>query len=230
MEEIGQLVPAAQLKDIAIWAGELVDEEVERACRGIVIRSYAKGAYICHRGDRFDPWLGVVSGLVKLSTVSQSGKAITFAGIPPGGWFGEGSVLKNELRRYDLVCLRETKLAQMDRASFMWLYERSVGFNRYLVRQFNERLGQFIAQVEYERGLGATARVARALGWLFNPSLNPNAAGAIAITQEEVGLLSGLSRQAANKALAILEASRLIALEKDAIRALNWQGLFDYDA
>ena len=80
-------------------------------------KSFPEGAYIWHRGDRFDFWTGISSGLVKVSTVSKTGKAMTFAGIRNGGWFGEGSMLKDEDRQYDVVALRATRLAMMNRAT-----------------------------------------------------------------------------------------------------------------
>ena len=53
--------------------------------KGIAERQFAAGTYICHRGDRLDYWTGVVSGLVKISAISESGKAVTFAGAGAGG-------------------------------------------------------------------------------------------------------------------------------------------------
>lgn len=215
------MIAAEQLRRIACWSHDLGEPEFEHARRGIVEKSYAKGAYICHRGDRLDFWTGVTAGLIKLSTVSRSGKAVTLAGLRAGGWFGEGAVLKNEARQYDLVALRETRLALMDRATFFWLFENSVVFNRFLVRQFNERLGQFIALVEYDRMLDAPARLARNVAWLFNPVLYPNLGMHLEISQEEIGLLSGMSRQAANKSLQILEGKGLLRTEHGGITVLN---------
>jgi CRP/FNR family transcriptional regulator, cyclic AMP receptor protein len=137
-----------ELRRIAFWADGLTEEEAARARKGITERRYSVGTYICHRGDRLDSWSGVVSGLVKMSTISRDGKAMTFAGVGVGGWFGEGTVIKNEARKYDLVALRDTQLALMNRATFMWLFDTSVGFNRFLVHQLNERMGQFIATIE----------------------------------------------------------------------------------
>ena len=117
---------------IAFWSSDLKPEEAERARQGIIERSYPKGSYVCHRGDSLDFWTGVVEGLIKISSIAHCGKAMTFAGIGEGGWFGEGSVLKNEPRQYDLVALRDTRLAMMNRGTFNWLVEHSVGFNRFL--------------------------------------------------------------------------------------------------
>mgnify|MGYP001365124336 CR=1 FL=1 len=213
----------------AIWARELSDEEVDRASRGISERGFSRGAYVCHRGDRLDYWTGVITGLVKISAISRDGKAMTFAGAGPGGWFGEGSVLKDEPRKYDLVALRETRLAMLNKVTFFWIYENSAAFNRFLVRQLNERMGQFIATIEYDRILDPKARVARNLSWFFNPVLYPGIDGHIEITQEELGLLAGVSRQVANKSLQALEEEGLIRVEHQRITVLDLDGLRGYE-
>ena len=208
------MIAAEQFRRIAFWSSELTEPEFERARRGTTERAFPKGSYICHRGDRLDVWTGIVEGLLKLGTISETGKDVTLAGLRTGGWFGEGSVLKDEPRQYDLAALRDTRLALMNRATFLWLFENSVGFNRFLVRQLNERLGQFIAMVEHDRSLNATARLAQNIAWLFNPVLYPKGETWLEISQEEVGLLSGISRQAANEALKTLEARGVIKLER----------------
>lgn len=210
---------------MAFWSIELTEPEFERARRGTIERAFRQGSYICHRGDRLDTWIGVVGGLLKLGTISETGKDVTLAGLRAGGWFGEGSVLKDEPRQYDLAVLRDTRLAMMNRATFLWLFENSVGFNRFLVRQFNERLGQFIALVEYDRTLNATARLARSIAWLFNPVLYPQGDNYLEISQEEIGLVSGISRPAANEALKALEARGLIKLERMGIVVRDLPGL-----
>lgn len=207
------MIDAAELAAIAAWAADLSEAEIDRARRGVSIKSFGRGAHLCHRDDRLDKWAGVVDGLMQFGSTDASGRAVSFGGLPPGMWFGEGSLLKNEPRKYDVVALRDTRLALMNKATFDWLCDHSVAFNRYLVRQFNERLGQFIALLEHARTLDATARVARNLAWIVNPVLAPRAGDRIAISQEELGLLSGVSRQAANAALKQLAAEGLVSLD-----------------
>jgi CRP-like cAMP-binding protein len=214
----------------AAWAAELGEDEFERARRGMIERNFAKGAYVCHRGDRLDYWTGVASGLVKISTISQSGKSMTFAGIGAGGWFGEGSIIKDEARKYDLVAIRDTRLVMMPRATFMWLFENSTAFNRFLVRQLNERMGQFIATIEHDRILGPKARVARNLAWLFNPVLYPGTGQSIEISQEELGLLAGLSRPVVNRCLQELEAEGLLSVAHNLLTVRDLPGLQTYDS
>src|SRR3954463_16571191 len=106
------------LKRIAAWSRELNEREVEVARAGIVDRSYRANEYIFVRGDQFEYWTGVVTGLARMGIVSRGGKAASFAGLTAGAWFGEGTVLKNEPRRYDVVALRDTRLAMMNRSTF----------------------------------------------------------------------------------------------------------------
>jgi CRP-like cAMP-binding protein len=218
-----------ELRSLAFWADALTADEAERARRGITERQYGAGAYICHKGDKLDPWTGVVSGIVKISAISASGKAITFAGIGAGGWFGEGSVIKGEPRKYDLVALRTTRLAMMNRPTFMWLFDNSVGFNKFLVTQLNERMGQFIATIEHDRLHDPTARVARNIAWLFNPVLYPRLQDHIEITQEELALLAAVSRQIVSRALKVLEEKKMLRAERGGLTVIDVDALATYE-
>ncbi|MGL5734823.1 MAG: Crp/Fnr family transcriptional regulator [Beijerinckiaceae bacterium] len=217
-----------RLKEIAYWAADLTEEEADKARRGIVEKTYGQGTSICHRGDMLDQWTGVVDGLVRLGLVSREGKGATLAGMRNGVWFGEGSLLKNEPRRYDLVCLRDTRMALMNRSTFNWLFEHSAGFNRFLVRQFNERLGQFMGLAESDRTLDATGRIARNIAWLFNPVLYPGGSMTLEISQEELGLLAGVSRQSANRALHALSQQGLVSVRHNAITIKDMAKLSQY--
>jgi CRP-like cAMP-binding protein len=222
------MIAAEHLKRIASWSRDFNEREIEMARAGIVEKSFRANEHICVRGDDFEYWTGVVSGLVRIGTVSRNGKAITFTGLTAGAWFGEGSVLKHEARRYDAVALRDTRLALMERATFMWLLENSVAFNRYLVVLLNERLGQFMGFVEYGRMLDPTARLARCIASLFNPILYPAPTPYLEITQGEIGALSGISRQNANQCLKRLEREGLLRLEYGGVTVLDLERLRQY--
>jgi CRP/FNR family transcriptional regulator, cyclic AMP receptor protein len=222
------MIASDHLKRIAIWSRDLGERELERARAGIIEKSYRADELIFMRGDQFDFWCGVVSGLLRMGTVSRGGKAMSFAGLTAGAWFGEGTVLKSEPRRYDMVALRDSRLALMDRATFFWLYENSVAFNRFLVAQLNERLGQFIGLVEHGRTLDATGRLARSIASLFNPLLYPDPTRHLEITQEEIGALSGISRQNANQCLKRLEKEGLLKLEYGGVTIVDLDRLRSY--
>jgi CRP-like cAMP-binding protein len=177
------------------------------------------------KGEPVDSWMGIIDGLGKMASHWTTGKTTSLTGISSGGWFGEGSLLKNEPRRYDVMALRETRVALMSRSTFLWLMDHSIPFNRYLITQLNERLGQFIGMMENERLLDPDARVARCLAGLFNPVLYPGTNRLLQISQEELGYLAGVSRQRANQALRTLEDAGLVRSEYGGIDILDLDGL-----
>lgn len=183
------------------------------------------GDYVCRVGTPVTYWFGVVEGLLKMSADSAQGMTMTFTGVPPGGWFGEGTVLKREPYRYNIEVLRKGVVAGLPVDSFHWLLDHSIGFNRFVMNQLNERLGQFIAAREIDRMNNPDLRVARSLAALFNPVLYPAVGEILRITQQELAYLVGLSRQRVNEALRSLETQGLIRVEYGGLRVLNLAAL-----
>jgi CRP-like cAMP-binding protein len=190
------------------------------------------GELVCRVGRPVTYWFGVIDGLLKMSNDSATqgglGMPITFTGVPPGGWFGEGTVLKNEPYRYNIQALRKSVVAGITAGTFHWLLDRSIGFNRFVMMQLNERLGQFIAAREIDRLTDPDQRVARSLAALFHPVLYPGVGELLRITQQELGYLVGLSRQRVNEALQALQAGEVIRIEYGGLRVLDLERLRRY--
>jgi CRP-like cAMP-binding protein len=183
------------------------------------------GHYVCRKGEPVNAWFGVISGLVKLASLSPEGKSVTYTGVTAGGWFGEGSLLKKELRRYDVVALRDTRTATMPKATFLWLLAHSIPFNRFILDQLNERLAQMISLVDSDRMRDPEARVAHCLASLFNAQLYPGTENYLQISQEEIGHLSGLSRQRVNHALQVLQDRGLLRVEHIGVTVVDLSAL-----
>ena len=213
-----------------IWARGLSAAEMARVEADCYEQFVPKGGFVCRKGEPLQTWVGIIEGLVKINNFSSTGKSVTFAGVPTGGWFGEGSLLKDLTRKYDVMALRDTRVARMPRATFEWLLENSLLFNRFLLMQLNERLGQFIGLVENDRTLDVDTRVARCLAAMFNSHLYPGLEKIVQISQEEIGYLSGASRQRANQALQLLEKEGLLRLDYGGIRVLDLEGLRHFQA
>ena len=211
------------------WARALSPADLARVEAETITRVCPPGSLVCRKGEAVEYWIGVIDGLVKMANVSPDGKPTSFVGVGPGGWFGEGSLLKDEPRRYDIVALRESEIAYMPRATFMWLLDNSMPFNRFLLTQLNERLGQFIGMVEHDRLLGPDARLARCLASMFNPHLYPGIGPALPISQEEIAQLAGLSRQRANQALQRLEQAGLLRIDYGGITVIDLAGLRQFE-
>lgn len=212
----------------ARWSTVLTPAQRDRVLADIAVQQVPAGSTVCRKGESVDCWIGVLDGLVKIASSSPDGRTLTFTGVPPGGWFGEGSLLKQEPRRYDVSALRDSRIARLPRVTFEWLLDTSIPFNRHVLVQLNERLAQFIARAEYQRLLDPDAKLARTLADLFNPLLYPGIGPRLAVSQAELALLVGVSRQRANQSLRTLEEAGLLAVEYGAIRVLDLDGLHRY--
>jgi CRP/FNR family cyclic AMP-dependent transcriptional regulator len=207
------------------WLKSLTPGERERALAALVVGDAEAGDYICRFGRPVTYWFGLVDGLLKMSNDDSQGPVVTFAGVAPGGWFGEGTVLKHEQYRYNILALRKSRVAGLPVETFDWLLDHSIGFNRFVMHQLNERLGQFIAAREIDRLNSPDLRVARNLAALFHPLLSPNVGGVLRITQQELAYLVGLSRQRVNEALTTLAAKGWIRVDYGGLRVLDLTAL-----
>jgi CRP/FNR family transcriptional regulator, cyclic AMP receptor protein len=213
--------PTAEELEGIPWLALLRPAEREQAVAALLVGDANAGDYVCRVGRPVTYWFGVVEGLLKMSSDNAQGQTMTYAGLPPGGWFGEGTALKREPYRYNIQALRKSVVAGLPIDSFHWLLDHSIGFNRFVMNQLNERLGQFIAAREIDRLNNPDVRVARSLASLFNPVLYPGVGEVLRITQQELAYLVGLSRQRVNEALAALEAQGAIRVEYGGLRVLN---------
>lgn len=214
----------SELSDIP-WLHALEPNERQRATRRLKVVKVDSGELLCRVGRPANYWFGVVDGLLKMSNDTAQGIPITFIGVPPGGWFGEGTVIKREPYRYNIQALRKSLVAGLDVETFEWLRDRSIPFNHFITQQLNERLGQFIAAREIDRMPDADERVARSLAALFHPVLYPGVGSMLRITQQELGYLVGLSRQRVNEALNALQARGCICVEYGGVRVIDIEAL-----
>jgi len=207
------------------WMAVLTDAQRARVLSELKVGDALPGDFVCRTGRPVTYWFGVVDGLLKMSSDTFEGNSMTFTGIPPGGWFGEGTALKREAYKYNIQALRKSTVAGLPVDTFDWLLDHSIGFNRFVMNQINERLGQFIAAREIDRMTNPDVRVARSLAALFNPVLYPGVGEVLRITQQELAYLVGLSRQRVNEALSHLQEQGVIRVEYGGLRVLSLDAL-----
>jgi CRP-like cAMP-binding protein len=189
------------------WFDRLGPRQKDDILGAMTLRRAAKGEILLHRGEMVDSWYGVLAGMVKLQTIGPDGKVSAFLGVPAGDWFGEGTVLREEAWRYDVVALRETTLIGMPLAHFRELYRQHLPFNHYLIDRLNLRLGQAMSVIESGRLRTPEERVAQYLSHLFWEGMQR-----IKLSQEDLGQLAGLSRQTINRVLKQFEAQGWVSL------------------
>jgi CRP-like cAMP-binding protein len=210
------------------WATSLSSEELDRVCRETHERFVSTDDVFVRAGTAADFWVGVIEGMAKMSVSLPNGRQSTFTAVSAGGWFGEGTLMKSESWRYDAIAVRDSRLACMPRATFQRLLHSSLGFSHSVMALMNARLSQFIGLAVFDRLLSADTRVARCLASLFDSDLYPSTSSLVKLSQDEIGLLSAVSRQRANRALHALQDAGLLKIEFGGVTVLDVPGLWRF--
>jgi CRP-like cAMP-binding protein len=134
-------------------------------------------------------------------------------------------VLRGEPVRYDVVALRDSRMAGIPAGTFFRLYHGNIAFTHFLVAQLNDRLQQFVTSYAMQRALPVDSRVARSIAGLFHRKLYPGTETYLKISQEEVAVLAGVSRQRCSQALGRLRDAGLLRTEYQGITILDLEGL-----
>ncbi len=158
------------LRRIALLEG-LSDERLEALARECAWRNYRAGQRIISRAapDR-DVYL-VVSGRVRVTTFSASGRQVTFRDIAAGELFGEVAAIDDMPRSADVVALESALTASMPPAAFRRLLreepalaERVLRRLASLVRRMSERVIDLSTLGVHQRLHAELLRLARESG------------------------------------------------------------------
>lgn len=207
------------------WGRELGKAAVDRVLSTARERLVGKNSSVVVEGKPAEHWVGIISGFVVQSVTYEDGHTTFLSAVGDGAWFGEGTLLKHGAWGYDAVALRETRVAIVPISTFDWLHETSLAFNHFLLTLINDRLANFVGQAVGTRHGTTPERIARALAHLFNPALYSRPGGQIQISQSELAMLAGTTRQRTNQALKLLERDGLVEPLRQGIRVLDFARL-----
>ena len=220
---LSTLPPAPRFISAQPWFASVPAALQERLREEVFAVQGDKGAVMMPAGSAVEGWHAVLSGLVMLQSPASKGRASAFIGVPDGEWFGEGSAMKPEPRKYNVVALRPTTLLCLPLPLFATLRESSLAFNQFLVQHLNMRLGQAMTIIEAGRTQSPEHRVALYLSRLFWRSTRR-----LNLTQDELGQLVGLSRQTVNRVLRTLEALGIVSLDFGKVAIVDDEALGAY--
>lgn len=204
----GTASPTARFLASQSWFSSLPIATQIQVASNLLHTKGKKGEVMLKADTQVEGWYAVLNGLVKLQSVPIKGRLSTFLCVASGDWFGEGSALNIERRRYEVVAMRDTELMCLPHADFHQLRASSIEFNQFLVSQLSNRVSQAMALIESGRLRTPEQRVALSLSRLFwgrTRKLN--------LSQDELANMVGISRQTANQALKSLAERGLVTLE-----------------
>ncbi len=200
---------------------DLAPEAMDQLCRYAKLTSLKRGAALFSKGDPGTSLYAVISGTVKISVSSPDGRNAILNLIGPGEVFGEIGVLDGKARTADATANTNCELFLIDRREFLPFVRSQPALAMRFVELLCARLRWTSDQVEQVILQDLPGRLASALlGLTERRKLDPTSR-TIAITQQEISEMVGMTRESINKQLRAWAARDWVRLEHGAIVLLN---------
>jgi CRP/FNR family transcriptional regulator, cyclic AMP receptor protein len=200
---------------------DLDPEALDQLCRYAKHSSLKRGATIVSKGDPGNRLVAVVSGTVKISISSPDGRSAILNLIGPGEIFGEVAVLDGLARTADATANTNCEIYVIDRRDFLPFVRSQPALAMKLIELLCTRLRWTSDQVEEVILQDLPGRLASALLRLTEKHKLAQGGRTIAITQQEISEMVGMTRESINKQLRAWATRNLVRLEHGAIVVLN---------
>src|SRR5215472_13509244 len=206
---------------------DLTPEAFDQLCRYAKHTTLKRGMAIFSKGDPGTSVIAVISGTVKISISSPDGRNAILNLIGPGEIFGEIALLDGQDRSADATANTNCEMFTIDRREFVPFVRSQPTLAMKFIELLCTRLRWTSDQVEQVILQDLPGRLASALlGLTERRKLDP-ASRTIAITQQEISEMVGMTRESINKQLRAWAARNWVRLEHCAIAVLDASALRD---
>jgi CRP-like cAMP-binding protein len=184
-----------------------------------------RGATIFSKGDPGNSLIAVISGTVKISISSSGGRSAILNLIGAGEIFGEVAVLDGQARTADAIANTKCEIFVIDRREFLPFVRSQPALAMKFIELLCARLRWTSDQVEQVILQDLPGRLASALIRLTERHKAVQGGHSIAVTQQEISEMVGMSRESINKQLRAWASRNWVRLEHGAIVVLDAEPL-----
>lgn len=199
--------------DLFQWLSPATQEAFNRCTH---IRRVAKGGIFYADGDAADGMYRVVSGAVRIARTAPDGREFVYALFGPGDCFGINNCIDLEPRAHTAEAGSDCEVAMLGKEAFCRLREQSREFDNALLQLFSRyvrKLSHYVSEADFDelptRIAGRLLDATRSIG----VRSGSGAGLTVRVSQAELALMVGSSRQSVNKVLQHFRRQGLITLE-----------------
>lgn len=207
------------------YFADLQPDAFEQLCRYAKHTTLKRGTPIFAKGDPPTSLFAVISGTVKISISSPDGRNAILNLIGPGEIFGEIALLDAQLRSADATANTNCELFTIDRREFVPFVRSQPTVAMKFIELLCTRLRRTSDQVEQVILQDLPGRLASALLRLTERPKPADGERTIAITQQEISEMVGMTRESINKQLRAWATRGWVRLEHGAIVVLKAEPL-----
>lgn len=213
------------------WFASLPEREQRAVLAGAEPVRLRAGEMLFRQGDAVGAnagaFYGLIEGHLKISTLREDGKEAILVVLEAGNWFGEISLIDGRPRTHDATALGPAEVLALPRAAFDALMQRTA-FAQAVCRLLAVRMRTLYGMVEDVTLRSTRARIARRLLLLArgDATQSADARRVVPVSQEQLAMMLGITRQTLNKELkALVQGGALVLgygrIEIASVRALE---------
>jgi len=179
---------------------------------------------VYRRGESGNEMCIVLSGGVKISTLSADGKEIIFDLLSEGDFFGELSLLDGMPRTATVTTLVPSVLVILERHFFMPFLEKHPSTAIRLLHILAHRMrtvDTFLEEVLFFDSETRLAKRVMALKDIYGKAVGNTVQIDLKVSQQEIANLVGITRERVNKHLKKWERAEIISLQQGRLTIQN---------
>jgi CRP/FNR family cyclic AMP-dependent transcriptional regulator len=219
----------ALLKQIPLFA-DMPTTQLRPLAGAMKRHTYRRGQTILYQGDVGDSLFVVVSGRVRIYTISQEGHELSVWICDEGDFFGEMALLTGEPRSASAEAMQFTEVLVLERQVFRDYLLSNPEAALHIIEALSDRLRSTTESAEGLVSLSVTQRIARKLLELVARYGVPQEQGVLIdlnLSQEAIATLVGTTRESANRALRGLRDQGIVEIDRSCIRVIDPERLED---
>ena len=200
------------LRKVPIFS-DLSDSDLEKISSKMISRIYEKGKMILLEESEGETFFIILSGVVKVTRLSDDGREVILAILGESDFFGEMSLLDGEGRSANIVANEKSEVVTLSRRDFLDYLQKYPKIAIALLEELAVRLRKSDQHIESlslsdsEQRIGITLiRLAEELGTIKQGDVNVKNLP----FQQDLANMAGTSRETVSRTLKLLESKNLL--------------------
>ena len=200
------------LRKVPIFS-DLSDSDLKKISEKMISRLYEKGKMILLEQSQGETFFIIISGVVKVTRLSDDGREVILAILGESDFFGEMSLLDGEGRSANIVANEKSEVVTLSRSDFLDWLQKYPKIAIALLEELAVRLRKSDQHIESlslsdsEQRIGVTLiRLAEELGTIKQGDVNVKNLP----YQQDIANMAGTSRETVSRTLKLLETKNLL--------------------
>ncbi len=144
---------------VSLFAG-LEDRQLNSIWRLSVEQKYKKNEMILFEDELDTRLFIIIKGTVKLTRISEEGREYIFSFLGEGDFFGELSLLEDEIRSTNAVAVKDSTIISFQRSDYVIIFRQFPQITLNLLREMTQRLRERDRMIKSMSLQNATGKVA----------------------------------------------------------------------